>query len=267
VTLALFLLEVRRSRGLLGWLLVLAFAYCGILAVVFPTIAENAAQLEAAMAAYPPEVLAAFGIEGSLAEPGVYYTSNVGLLLWPIVAAMAGIILATRPTAVDTTKGWVELPMSGHFTRVRYLATSVVLQIAALALLAGATVGSFLLVGHLVDAGLDPGPFAIAGVAAWLQGCLIAATASLLGVVTLSRGIAGGITAGVLILMYLLRVIANVVDDLAWMADLSIFRYLYPTSIIETGRLPVAEALAVLALSAGAWAASVWLFRRRDLIA
>jgi ABC-2 type transport system permease protein len=267
MTRALFLLELRRSRGLLGWLLLLVFAYCGILAVVFPTIAENAAQLEAAMAAYPPEVLAAFGIEGSLAEPGVYYTSNVGLLLWPIVATMAGVILATRPTAVDTARGWVELPMSGHFTRTRYLATSVVLQASALAVLAGATIGSFLLVGHLVGAGLNPGPFALAGVAAWVQGCLIAAAASLLGVVTLSRGIAGGLTAGVLILMYLLRVIANVVDDLAWMADFSIFRYLYPTTIIEDGRLPVAEVAAFVGLSAGAWAASVFLFRRRDLIA
>lgn len=267
MTRALLLLEARRSRGFLGWLLLLVFAYCGILAAVFPTIAENAAQLEAAMAAYPPEVLAAFGIEGSLAEPGVYYTSNVGLLLWPIVAAMAGIVLSTRPTAVDTVRGWVELPMSGRLTRTQYIATSIVLQVVALALLAGGTVGSFLLVGHLVGAGLDPGPFALAGVAAWLQACLIAATTSLLGVITLSRGIAGGITAGALILMYLLRVLANIVEELSWLADLSIFRYLYPTTIIEEGRLPGAEALAFLGLSAVAWAASVWLFRRRDLIA
>jgi len=267
MTWSLLLLEARRSRGLLGWLLLLVVAYCGLLALVFPSITENAAQLEEVMAAYPPEVLAAFGLEGSLADPGVYYTSNVGILLWPIVAAMAAIILATRPTAVDTGRGWIELPLSGRLTRGRYLAVAIILQVTALGLLAATTVWSFVLIGWLVGVELAPGPFALATLAHWIQGCVIAAVATLLGVLTLSRGVAGGVTAGALLLMYLFRVIANVVDELAWLADLSIFRYLYPTRIIQDGTLPVSEVIAFLGVAAAAWVAAVLLFRRRDLIA
>lgn len=267
MTRALFLLELRRSRALLGWLLLLVFAYSGLLALVFPAITENAAQLEEAMAAYPTEVLAAFGLEGSLAEPGVYYTSNIGILLWPIVAAMAAIILATRSTAVDTLRGWIELPLSGRITRGRYLAVGILIQALALGLLAAVAVGTFVLVARLVDVELDGGPFALAALAAWLQGCVVASVATLLGVVTLSRGVAGGITAGTLLLMYLFRVVANVVDDLAWLADISIFRYLYPTSIIKSGSLPVGETIAFIAIIVVAWTWSLVLFRRRDLIA
>lgn len=57
-------------------------------------------------------------------------------------------------------------------------------------------VGTFLVVGALVGADLEAGRFALAGVAAWLLGCVIAAVASLLGVLSLNRGLAGGVTAG-----------------------------------------------------------------------
>lgn len=263
---ALLLLELRRSRQILAGLGLLVVAYSGLLAVVFPSIRENAAQLDKTFEAYPKDFLVAFGLEGSLADPGVYYTANIGILLWPLVAAMFGIVLATRPTAIDTERGWIEMPLAGRMTRRQYLAVGIAVQAIGLAILAFATEAAFLGVGALVDADFDVGRFALAGVAAWLFGAAVAAVTTLLGVYTLSRGVAGGIVAGSLIVMYLFRIVANVVDEVKILGDLSVFNYLYPTAIIQTGSLPVAEVIAFVALALFAWVGSILLFERRDLI-
>ncbi len=264
---ALLLLELRRSRMILAGLSLLVIAYSGLLGLVFPSIRENAAQLDKTFEAYPEDFLVAFGLEGSLADPGVYYTANIGVLLWPLVAAMIGIVLATRPTAIDTERGWIEMPLAGRLTRREYLAVGIAVQVIGIALLAFATEAAFVGVGALVDARFDAGRFVLAGVAAWLFGAAVAAVTTLLGVLTLSRAVAGGIVAGGLLVMYLFRIVANVVDELAILGDLSVFNYLYPTTIIQTGALPIVEVLAFVVIAAACWIWAVAAFERRDLIA
>jgi len=264
---ALLRLELRRTRLLVGWLLLLVVAYSAILAIVYPAIRANAANLDLSMKAYPKDFMAAFGMEASLSDPGVYYTADIGILLWPVVAAIAGIALATRPTAVDTERGWIETPMSGHLSRVAYALVSVVVQALTLAVLSVATVGAFVGVGALVGANLNAGPFALAAFAAWLFGCAIASVAMLIGVATLNRGVAAGITAGGLIVMYVFRIVGTVQPDLGWLANLSAFRYLYPTHIIDMGTLPWDEVLGFAVLTIAAWGIAVALFRQRDLVA
>ena len=55
--------------------------------------------------------------------------------------------------------------------------------------------------------------------------CAIAGVTSLVGAITLSRSVAGAVAAGILIIMYLLNIVAQVQVDLAWLADLTAFQY------------------------------------------
>jgi hypothetical protein len=264
---AVFRLEFRRNRMALVSLASLAFAYAGILAFFFPTIRDNAANMQVYLDAYPKEFLSVLGLEGSLADPAIFWTSYIGITLWPIVAAIGGIVGATRATAVDTEGGWIELPLAGRLPRHAYLLAAILVQPLAMALLVASMVGGFLVVGGLVGAGFDWGRFVLAGVGSWLFGCAIAAVTSVLAVATLSRGRAAGIVVGILVLMYLFRVVAGFEKSLAWVGDLSVFRYLYPTRIIHDGGLPPLETAAFVVIAGAAWAGAIVLFRRRDLLA
>jgi len=259
-------LELRRSRTLLLWLLVLTVGYAGAVAAVYPVLRNNNKLLTDYMNAFPKEYLAAFGMEGSLVDPGVFWTTYIGSMLWPIVAAMAGIIVATRVTAADTERGWAELPLSGRLARTPYLLASILVQALVLALLAAAMVFAVVAFGAIVGAGFDAPRFMLAGVAAWLFGCAIAAVTSLLAAVTLSRGFAAGFVAGGLLVMYLLRAIAEIQKDVSWLANLSAFHYLSGRPIVDEGVLPVGDVLLFVGVSLLAWCGAILVFRSRDLI-
>lgn len=93
-----FRLELRRSRMLALWLTVVVLAYGGIIAGMFPILQDNSKLLEDYMKILPKELLAAFGMSGTLTDPGVFFSTYIGSFLWPVIAAMGAIVLATRPS-------------------------------------------------------------------------------------------------------------------------------------------------------------------------
>lgn len=260
-------LELRRIRSLVGWLALVAIAYGGIVSGFYPTFRENERMVEQYMALFPKELLAAFGMEGSLIDPGIFFNTYIGGMLWPIVASIGAIALATRPVAADLERGFLEVPLATRLSRVRYLGMAIVGQAAAMVVLALATISGILVVGRFVDAPFDAERFLLAGVHAFAFGTVIAAIATLLSVVTLDRSRAAGITAGLVLGMYLLDVASKVWTDIGSLADLSAFHHFQTIAIIDHGVFPTGDFLLFLSVAAIAWGAALVLFRRRDLAA
>ena len=78
------------------WLGLIVLAYGGIIAACTrpsSTTRRHRGLLEL----FPKEMMAAFGIDRSLPIPGVFLNTYIGSFLWPIIAAIAAIVLATRP--------------------------------------------------------------------------------------------------------------------------------------------------------------------------
>jgi ABC-2 type transport system permease protein len=262
-----FRMELRRSRVLAVGLALVVLVYGGVIAAFYPILRANTAAINDYLKLFPKEFMAAFGMTGSLADPGIFFTSYIGSFLWPVVGAMAAIVLATRPTAADAERGWADVSLATPLTRSRYLGAAILGEVTVIAALALVTVAGVLVAGALVGASFDAGRFLSAGVVLWLFGCAIAGVTSVAAVVTLSRGIAAGLAAGLLIAMYLLNIVAQVQPDLAWLGDLSAFRYAGVATLIDQGTADWVG-IAVFAIVAGTgWAASLVLFRRRDLLA
>jgi ABC-2 type transport system permease protein len=255
-----FRLELRRSRVLAAGLAIVVLVYGGLIAALYPILLANTAQMEDYMKLFPKEFMAAFGMTGSLADPGIFFTTYIGSFLWPIVGAIGAIVLA------DAERGWADLPLATPLTRGRYLGAAILCQLVVLAAIALVAVGGVLAVGTLVGAGFDAARFLAAGAVLWLFACAIAGVTSLVAVITLSRSVASAVVAGILIAMYLLNIVAQVQPDFAWLGDLSAFRYAGVGALIDRGT-PDWVGIGVFALVAVAgWTASLVLFRRRDLL-
>jgi ABC-2 type transport system permease protein len=265
---SLIRLELRRSRSLVVWLVVTLVAYGGFMAAFYPTMVENAKAYQDMLAFYPKELMAAFGMdpEMGLADPGNFFNTYIGSMIWPIVAAIGAILLATRSTAADVDRGWAELLLATPVSRTRYLLAAILSQVVAMAILAAAAVLGILVVGPLVGAEFDAARFSLAVVMAFAFGCAMAAVTTLIGAVTLSRGIAGGLAAAILLAMYLARTIATLEPRLDWLASLSAFTYNDSTGIIDTGVLPWADLAVFAAVSIVAWGLAILVFRRRDIL-
>jgi hypothetical protein len=261
-----FRLELRRSRPLVLWVGLVSALYAGGITLFYPTIKENAAEFEKMLRIYPKELMAAFGITGSLGDPGVFLNSYIFQFLWPLVAAIVAILTATR-VAVDAERGFLELPLSTRLSRLRYLGATIAGQIVAMAVLAGITVASIWVVDLLIEPDFPIERLVLGGIYATTMGLAIAGVTTLLAVGLLDRGRAGGLMAGILIVMYLANVIAVLSPDAAWLADLSVFRHFDLQPLIDSGRYPVGDSALFLLLAIGGWSLAMPTFRRRDLVA
>jgi ABC-2 type transport system permease protein len=219
------------------------------------------------MGLFPKNLLSIFGMQGSLADPGVMFSSYIGGMLWPVVAAVAAIALATRPVAGDLDRGFLEIALSTPFSRARYLATAIAGQAVAIAVLALATVGGMLLGGTVVGAPFDAGRFLLAAVHAFAFGIVIAAVTTLLAVAVLDRGRAAGIATALVLGTYLLDAAAKVWTGLGTVAEISPFHHFVTRPIIDDGTFPTADFVLLVVVAVVAWAAAIALFRRRDLAA
>jgi hypothetical protein len=260
------LLELRRSRTLVLWVGLVAALYAGAITLFYPTILANAAEFERLLAIYPRELMAAFGISGSLGEPGVFLNTYVFQFLWPLAAALVGILMATR-VAADADRGFLELPLSSRLSRMRYLASTIVVQVVAMAILAGAVITAVWLVDLLIQPDFAIERLLLGGIHAIAMGLAISGATTLLAVVLLDRGRAGGLAAAILIVMYLGNVIAQLSPDVRWLADLSVFHHFDLKPLIDSGTYPLADSLLFLAVAVGGWLVALPLFRRRDLVA
>jgi ABC-2 type transport system permease protein len=259
-------MELRRSRSLTLWLAVTMAAYGAIMAAMYPIMVDNDALFRAYMETFPKEFLAAFGMTGSLSDPGIFFTTYISSWLWPIMAAVLALLLGTR-VAVDLDRGFLDLPLATPVSRLWYLGASIASQAFAMAVLALATVGGLWLTARLIGVDFDLGRFAAAGVLSWLFGCAIAAVTTLLAVVTLSRGRASGIIGGVLVAMYLAWVVVGISADWAWIAPISAWDHFNTTELIDSGTLPLGDMALFAVIAVAGWLAALAVFRRRDLAA
>jgi ABC-2 type transport system permease protein len=240
--------------------------YAAVMAAMYPIMIENDELFSAYMQTFPQEFLAAFGMTGSLGDPGVFFTTYIGSWLWPIMAAVVALLLGTR-VAVDLDRGFLDLPLATPVSRIRYLTGSIIGQALAMALVAAATVGVLWVVGVMVGGDFDPGRFAVAAVLCWLFGCAIAGVTTLLTVVSLSRGRAAGIVSAILIAMYLVYVVVQISVDWAWLAPVSAWDHFRTTELIDKGVVSVADLALFAGVALGGWGAALAIFRRRDLAA
>jgi ABC-2 type transport system permease protein len=261
-----FRLEFRRGRMLILWVGLVAMLYAGGITVFYPTILENAAAFEKMLEIYPKEIMAAFGITGSLGDAGTFINSYIFQFLWPLVAAIAAILMATR-VASDAETGFLDLPLSSRLPRLRYLGAIIGAQTLALAILSAMTIFAIVVVDLFIEPDFDVGRLAMAGVHAFAMAIAIAGVTTALAVALLDRGRAGGLAAGILIVMYLLNVIAQLSPDLREIARLSAFHYFDLKPVISTGAYPIGDSLLYLAVAIGGWVAALVLFHRRDLAA
>lgn len=266
MTAAAFRMELRRSRSLAAWLAVMLACYGVIMAFMYPIMVENDALFQQYMNTFPEEFLVAFGMTGSLGDPGVFFTTYVSSWLWPIMAAIAAILGGTR-VAADLDRGFLDLPLATPLSRAHHLVTSIAGQAIVMAVLATATVGSIWAGGLLVDVQFDGARFAAAGALSWLFGCALAGATTLLAVLTLSRGRTAGIVSGVLVAMYLAWVVAQISTDWAWLLDWTAWGHFDTTALIDSGTLPAGDIALFAAIALGGWVVAVVAFRRRNLAA
>lgn len=221
-----------QRRGALIWSGALVVLAASVLAV-WPSMSESGS-LDSLVDGMSPELISALGLE-TLASPSGFLNGNLYALFLPLLFAVLGIMHMNALTAGDEDAGRLELLLALPVGRVSvYLSrfVAVVLVLAVVALLVGATVGFG---ASAVGMELDGAGVVAATSSILLLAVFHAALALALAGLGLRAGVVLAGSFGVLVLGYVAYALLPMIEAIDHLAAVSPWHWALSGMPLENG--------------------------------
>lgn len=241
------------------------FFYALLIALFFPAIRSNSAQIDKIVRTLPTAVIKAMSIQNYSTFP--HYMGGEFLnLIWPIIAAVFVILAGSAVVAQEVEQGTIDLWLSVPVSRARLLASKLVAILLGLCVLAFATDLALAVGARLIGESLSAGGILALSVYLVLFPLTIGCFAAAISSVSSSRAHAAGIAAGVLILSYLIWVVGLIGGRWSWLQHLSVFSLFHPQEALSNAAFGVTDVIWLLVITAVCAAASLIAFQRRPTL-
>lgn len=262
---AILLWELRRRRNFTLWWGIGIVAMVAVLMSIYPSIHQQAAQLDQIMKQLPQSVRALRGGDTDLSSPVGYLNAEVFYITLPLLFIIMAVNLGSGLLAKDEQEHTLELILARPVSRGTILlakAFSGLLIVAALGLVATLTVT---ISAKLVGMNLALSDIALAGVGTTVFAASFGTLAYALSAASIfSRKL--GIIIAVIASFggYLLESLSSISDVVKSFAQLLPYHYFAPKDLL-TGKLDRGLALYMLGIFVVCSIVSFIGFRRRDI--
>ncbi len=255
---------LHQHRSSIFWFAFGLVSYSWMMTWFYPQIGGG--QYAEMIESMPPEMLAIFGgTEVSFASLGGYFQTEYLGLMWMIIVASALIIFAARAFAGEIAEGTMELVLTQPISRVKVAITRAIALVGYALVLAVSSFAPIRIFGPAYDIDLSRGMFWELFAFGMMFMLAIGGFALLLSSMFRGGGKPGAIAAGVLFLMWVADLVANVSEAAEVLDPVNLITYWQPGRIINGD--PVADAAWWLygTLAALTLVGSVVIFSRRDV--
>ncbi|MBI3648249.1 MAG: ABC transporter permease subunit [Actinobacteria bacterium] len=251
-----------QRRGLIGW----AGGMVGLVlmyAVFYPSIRENAGQLQKYVQSMPDAMKRMFGEGLDFGTPVGYLKTELFSVMAPLLLLILSIGAGGRAIAGEEERRTLDLLLANPVTRRR-----VVLEKFAAMVGAAATVGTALwvgvaLFGPVFGLRVDLSNLAAASFSAVLLGLTYGAFALLLGCWRGRRGTAIGVASALAVGLYLVDILSPSISGARWLEKLSPFHYYLGPDPLRNG-FSAGDSAVLVVLAALFVGGAVIAFDRRD---
>ena len=240
MTLHLLLHTLRLRRLAILWFTVGLFLYALLTMALWPSSRDL--DLDAFLDTMPEAARAAFlgrGFDSPAIQQSAFlqYLGSQLATWLPFLAAYFGVWVGGGMIARAYSRHTLDALLAQPITRERFLLTRLTaVALGALIIVVGAMVG--LLLGVAAWAGDTPIPASdilLVHVQLLLFAMACAAITAVVATLLLEPGRTYGVSALIVVVMYLAYLVAEVVDQLEWLGYLSLFRYWRPWSSSPPG--------------------------------
>jgi ABC-2 type transport system permease protein len=257
-------LQLRRAS--LAWYAVGITAYGWMIVAIFPLI-KSSGYFDIVGEVWSDDLLAAFGASGlGFGTIGGFLGIEYLSLIWVFIVGAAVIMFIAGALGGSVDDGTMEVTLSQPVSRVSVAFTSYLGMAVYGIVLNFVTVATIYLPSllHGVDVPLDG--MALLFVAGTLVTLTIGSFAFLLSAMSTGRGRTIGVSFGVLVMMYLADVLANLAEEVDWLSHFTMFTYWKPASVIDDLSLPLETWLVFGIATVALFAAGMYAFQRRDVV-
>jgi len=271
VNLSLFRYSLKSSRGgIIVWSLFL-FLYALLMVYMLQSMGDVAELLDEYIDKFGAMVEVFAGEFGSVLNPDGSlsmgkWLSLEFLALWPVIMSVYAIFYAGGIAAREVERGTMDILLSQpvprrHIIISKFLVFPLVLVIVAVASIVGVLIGM-----AIIGNSSDLGGICLAFLPAALIPLAVGSYSLLFSCIFLEPRkvmLAAGSLTG---LFYILNILARTVGPVKWLGNLSIFHYYEPapiTSELSMNWVGIGIYLGIIVICI---AASIYIFRRRDII-
>jgi ABC-2 type transport system permease protein len=261
----IILREVFERRKSTLWWIVGITAYTELNLLIYPTISQEADQLNQVLGNLPLTVKNLVAGSSDFLSPIGYLNAKLFYLFMPLLLGMLVIGLGTSLLSRDEQEHTLELTLARPISRFKVLSAKAIAGVAILlivglgtlaAIVTGAIAGGF----HL--------PLAYVAGATLLNIALVLIFGSLAFAITAAKAMSRGLALGMAILVGLGGYItASLAKDVSWLESISRllpFHYYHPEAALR-GEFPVVEFVCFLGVSLLLFIIGAVFFQRRDI--
>lgn len=254
-----------RRRSIVWWVAGMV-ALAGLTVAFYPSIRDDTEPLQELLDSMPAELLSVFGVQeaSSLVTATGLVNSRLYAGLGPVIVAVLGISLGTQAVAGEEDRGTLDLLLAQPVTRTQIIVEKFAAAVVLIFAVMVALFVTLLVLDPVVDLGFDLAGLFGANVTLGLFAVLFCALALAVGAISGNRGLTLGVSAATVAALFFVHGLAPLVDDLAWLAELTPFHWLQDPNPLANGLDPIA--VLIFALATGVLlAVAVWSFNRRDI--
>lgn len=262
---AIFLWELRRRRNFIIWWSVGVLAMVTVLMSIYPSIHQQAAQLDQIMKQLPESVRALRGGSTDLSSPVGYLNSEMFYITLPLLFIIMAVNLGSGLLAKDEQEHTLELVLARPVSRGVILLAKALSGLSIIAFVGMVATLTAVTAAKLVGMDLAPGYIALASLGATVFATSFGALAYALSAASIfSRKL--GITIAVIASFggYLLESLSSLNDVVKSFAQLLPYHYFVPQDLLA-GKIDKGLVLYMLGIFVACGVVSFVGFRRRDI--
>lgn len=216
---------------------------------LFPALQKQAASMAKLLQNYPDSMLKAFNIDKAsltFERVGQYLAMEQFSFVWPILAIVLAVGFANYAFAGEKERGTIELLLSQPISRTKLYISRYLAGLIGLILFSVISVLAIIPLTKLHGISTETSGVLILMLISFLFGWTIYGIAYLASIIFSEKSKATFAVGGILILMYVLNIVANLKESFHLIKYFSVFYYYNPNVAIDKTQL-INGSLAVFA--------------------
>lgn len=269
MNLSIIRVTLRTRRLATIWFDLGIFALGLLIMGLWPLFAENWDDLTQAMGG--SEVFGGTQVTGATAQQNTFYSyfSSQYTSTLMLVLAYFGVWFGAGLITRDFGSGTLDVLLAAPISRTRFLLsriaallilTTVVIAASYVAILIGAAIWA-------AEVELGALELLLVHLQMLVFTLAIAGGGLLLATLILQPGRTYGLAAGIIVIMFVLLIVADIASNLQWLEKVSIFGYWNPVDQLGPGDFIWRDTLVLGVTAVVAAVISLAIFRRRDIVA
>lgn len=243
-----------------------ALAFALMYTSLFPSLKSQMVSYDEILKSFPKGMLEAMGIQQlNMHNFESYFSAEYLSLIWPILAIIFAISQAGRSLAGGVESGSIGLELTQPVSRTQTYISKYLGGVISLTIFTVVTILGVIPIAAIFNADVVVSHWLMLCAMSWLFVISIFSVAYAISAMFSDRAKVYGLIAGLMLLMYVVRVIAGLQEKLDWLRLTSFFYYYDGPGILAKGNvmsngIGLFVAVIVISTLLGAW----W-WNRRDI--